>query len=77
ILLGAGVSILIRKNARLAAAILGGIIFLVVLFVYLPMVIAAPSDIGGALNYFADTLMYSGAVLLLAGALPKEEHPQA
>ena len=64
-----------NKKARLAATYLGIMIFLVVMFVYLPMLAAIPWDIGNGLNYFADTLMFSGAILLLADALPREDHP--
>ena len=75
-LLAAGVSLLINKGARLVVTYLGIVVFLGVLFLYLPMLAAIPLDIGSGLNYFADTLMFSGAILLLAGALPKEGHPQ-
>jgi hypothetical protein len=37
------------------------------LFVYLPMLIASPKDIV-SLNYFFDTLAFSGAALALADA---------
>jgi hypothetical protein len=43
------------------------VILLLVLFVYLPLLIASPADIV-SVNYFFDTLMFSGAVLLLADA---------
>jgi len=43
-----------------------------VLLLYLPLTIANASDIGNSLNYFADTLLYGGGVLVLAGALTKE-----
>jgi uncharacterized membrane protein len=77
VLLGAGVCIILNKKARLAATYLGVMILLVVLFVYLPMLAAIPLDIANGLNYFADTLMFSGAILLLADALPREQHPDA
>ncbi len=77
VLAAAGVSLLVNKKARLAATYLGAMIFLVVLFVYLPILVATPSDMGNGLNYFADTLMFSGAVLLLAEALPKEDFRHA
>jgi hypothetical protein len=41
-------------------------------FVYLPMVVAKPSDIDNGLNYFVSTLAFSGVALLLAGALPTQ-----
>jgi len=77
VLFAAGVSIIINKKARLAATYLGIMIFLLCLFLYLPIVVAIPSDIGNGLNYFADTLLFSGAALVLADALPNENHPRA
>jgi uncharacterized membrane protein len=77
VLLAAGICILANKKARLATTYLGVMVFLVVMFVYLPMLAAIPLDIGNGLNYFADTLMFSGAILVLAEALPEEEHPLA
>ena len=38
------------------------------LFIYLPILVASPLDLV-ALNYFFDTLLFSGAVLALADAL--------
>ncbi|HKV25463.1 MAG TPA: hypothetical protein VJN93_12790 [Candidatus Acidoferrum sp.] len=67
-----GVLILLNKHARLAAAVLGAVISLIVLWIYLPILIAALGDIGNGVNYFADTLFYAGTILLLALALPGE-----
>jgi len=67
ILILAGVCLLINKRARLAATVLGLTILLTVLWIYLPMLIAAPKDVV-ALNFFFDTLFFSGAILLLANA---------
>jgi uncharacterized membrane protein len=61
------ISLLINKQTRRAATWLGLIVLLLVLFLYLPIVIANPADIGNGLNYFADTLLLSGAALALAG----------
>jgi hypothetical protein len=61
------VSLLINKQTRRAATWLGLLILLLVLFLYLPIVIANPADIANGLNYFADTLLLGGAVLALAG----------
>ena len=74
ILVVAGVCLLVNKKTRMAATILGLTILLTVLWIYLPMLIAAPTDVV-ALNYFFDTLLFCGAILLLANALPKEGHP--
>jgi uncharacterized membrane protein len=78
VLLAAGVSLLLGKNMRLAATYLGVLIVIVVLLVYLPMVIAIPSAADGGqkiegLNYFFDTVLFGGAVLCLALAMPKRE----
>lgn len=67
-----GLSILLNWRARLAALWLGVYVFLVVMLVYLPIMIASFTDINKGLNYFADTLVFSGAALALAGALPRE-----
>jgi uncharacterized membrane protein len=71
ILILAGVCLLVNKKARMAATCLGLTILLTVLWVYLPMLVAAPSDVV-ALNFFFDTLLFCGAILLLANALEKE-----
>ncbi len=71
-LLIAGACLLVNKKSRLAATYLGLTILLIVLVIYLPILISIPSDIGNGLNYFADTLMFAGTILLLADALPKE-----
>ena len=70
ILIGAGVCLLLNKKARRAATILGLTILLAVLWIYLPMLVAAPTDLL-ALNFFFDTLLFCGAILLLAKAMPR------
>jgi uncharacterized membrane protein len=77
VLLAASASLFINKKSRLATTILGLTILLIVLVIYLPIELSIPSDIGNGLNYIADTLMFSGAALLLADALPKEDHVHA
>lgn len=71
VLIAAGACLLVNKKARIAATGLGLTILLAVLWVYLPMLVAAPRDVV-ALNFFFDTLMFGGAVLLVAGALDAE-----
>jgi uncharacterized membrane protein len=71
ILILAGVCLLVNKKARVAATALGLTILLTVLWIYLPMLLAAPKDIV-ALNFFFDTLLFSGAILLLANSIDKE-----
>jgi uncharacterized membrane protein YphA (DoxX/SURF4 family) len=70
ILIVAGVCLLVNKKARLAATVLGLTILLTVLWIYLPMLLAAPRDVV-ALNFFFDTLLFSGAILLLANSTNK------
>lgn len=72
VLLASGACLLVNKKARAAATYLGVMILLIILVIYLPIEISIPSDIGNGLNYFADTLVFCGAALLLADALPKE-----
>ena len=64
-----GVCLLIKKQARLAATWLGLMTLLLVVFVDVPIVAADPSDIGNAFNHLVDTLLLSGTLLALAGAL--------
>jgi uncharacterized membrane protein len=75
ILLTAGVSILLAKKTRMAATYLGTWILLLVLFIYGPILIASLADPGNdvkidGINYFADTLLFGGAILALASASP-------
>jgi uncharacterized membrane protein YphA (DoxX/SURF4 family) len=76
ILILAGVCLVANIKARLAATILGLTILLTVLWIYLPMLIAAPKDVV-ALNFFFDTMFFCGAILLLANAMKKETPARA
>lgn len=67
----AGTFLLLNRKTNLAARCLGFMALLLLLFVYLPLVVSKPSDIDNGLNYFASTLAFSGAALLLASALPR------
>ena len=69
VLVVCGACIVVNKKTRLAAIYLGIMILLVVLFVYLPIEVAYASSIANGLNYFTDTLVLSGAALLLADAI--------
>jgi|SRR5579872_140865 len=76
ILLVAGAAILLGRKARVAATYLGSWIFLLVLFVYGPILIASLLDPSTdvkveGLNYFFDTLLYAGTILALANATPR------
>ena len=78
ILVVAGVFILLNKKTRMAATYLGTWILLLVVFIYVPILIAALSDpstdvkIEG-INYFFDTLLFAGAILALASATPRTD----
>jgi len=74
----AGVSILLNKKTRMAATHLGTWIVLLVLFIYGPILIASLADPSTAvkvegINYFADTLLFAGAILALASATPRTD----
>lgn len=71
-----GILLLLGKKTRLAAAWIGLTVLFVVLVVYVPIAVAERASLEG-LNYMADTLMYCGAVLLLARATPRESHAEA
>jgi uncharacterized membrane protein YphA (DoxX/SURF4 family) len=71
ILIVAGLCLLINIKTRLAATYLGLAILLAILWIYVPMLLAGPKDIV-ALNFFFDTLLFCGAILLLANAMEKE-----
>jgi len=78
ILLIAGSSILLAKKTRMAATYLGTWLVLLVVFIYGPILIASLADpntgvkIEG-INYFADTLLFAGAVLAVASATPRSD----
>jgi uncharacterized membrane protein len=80
ILLIAGVSILLARKTRMAATYLGTWLVLLVVFIYGPILIAALADPGAdvkveGINYFADTLLFAGAVLEVASATRSAEVP--
>jgi uncharacterized membrane protein YphA (DoxX/SURF4 family) len=67
----AGVPLLLGKKTRAAAAWIGLAVLVVELAVYLPIAVVERASLDG-FNHMADTLMFCGAVLLLAGAMPRE-----
>ena len=78
ILVVAGAAILLAQKTRMAATYLGTWIVLLVLFIYAPILIAQISDPSTAvkvegINYFADTLLFAGAILALASATPRTD----
>jgi uncharacterized membrane protein len=67
----AGGCFLLAQKTRMAASYLGGWILLAVVVIYGPLLIGALADPSAAvkvegLNYFADTLLFGGAILSLA-----------
>ncbi len=68
----AGSLLLVGKKARAAATWLGLTVLLLVLVVYVPIGVVHRASLDDGLNYLADTLMFCGAVLLLASAMPRE-----
>jgi len=68
----AGIPLLLGKKTRLAAACVGAAVLLVELAVYVPIGVVDRASLALGFNYVADTLMFCGAVLLLAGAMPRE-----
>jgi len=75
VMIATGLCIAFHGRSRVAATWLGIVTFAVVLLVYVPMLINSFPSVGNGLNYIADTLMFSGAALLLAAALPRENRP--
>jgi len=67
----AGILLLVGKKTRTAATWVGLTVLSVVLVVYVPIGVVNRASLTG-INYLGDTLMYCGAVLLLAGAMPRE-----
>ena len=67
----AGILLLMGKKIRAAATWLGLTVLFVELVVYVPIGAVERASLYG-FNYLADTLMFCGTVLLLAGAMPRE-----
>jgi uncharacterized membrane protein len=76
ILLAAGIGLVLNKKSRMAAASIGALITVLTVFPYLLILILAhrgsTPEINEELNYVADTLLYAGAALALASALPRD-----
>lgn len=77
-LLVTGASALLATKTRLVAACVGGWILLMVMIIYGPVLIGALSqpavgvEVEG-INYFADTLLFAGAILALASSRPPRQ----
>ena len=74
-----GALMLVPKHARTAAACVGALVTLLTLFLYLPIMTTATktAEFNEGQNYVFDTLLFAGAVLLLAGAMPNNKPAQA
>ena len=72
-----GILLLIGKKTRVAATWVGLAVFLVELIIYVPIAVVDRASLGNGFNYMADTLMFCGAVFLLAAAMPREESHHA
>ena len=71
-------SVLLPRKTRKVAAGLGGWLLLTILIIYVPVMIGALSDPGievqvEGINYFADTLLFTGVILALASAAPQSD----
>jgi len=67
-----GALLLANKNTRTAATWLGITVLFVELVVYVPIGVVERASLNNGLNYVLDTLLFCGAVLLLAGAMPRD-----
>ena len=68
----AGILLLVGTKTRAAAAWLGLTALFVELVVYAPIGVVERASLDKGLNLWADALMFCGAVLVLAGAMPRE-----
>jgi len=71
-----GIFLLVGKKTRAAATWVGLTVLLVVAVIYVPMAVVERASLDLGLNYPGDTLMFGGTVLLVAGAMPREEQRQ-
>ena len=74
-LLVSGVLLALNKKPRIAAASIGAVMTALTLFPYLATSAHARGsapEFNEAINYVADTLLYAGAALVLASALPRD-----
>lgn len=77
-LLIAGASVLLPRKTRIVTTCVGGWLLLMVLVIYGPVLIGALSQPGigvevEGINYFADTLLFAGVILVLASATPRSD----
>lgn len=70
-----GILLLAGKKTRTAATWLAVTVLFIELVVYVPIGVVNFASLSTGINYLADTLMFGGALLLLAGAMPRELSP--
>jgi len=70
-LVAGGIGLMVRRTARLAAALLGAIIFIWVLVLHLPRAVAAQTSANEWTSVF-QALAMSGIAFILAATLPSE-----
>jgi uncharacterized membrane protein len=70
----AGVLLLVGRKTRAAATWIGLAVLVVELAVYVPIAVVDRASLANGFNFMADTLMFCGAVFLLAGAMPREDN---
>jgi len=70
-LMACGACILVNKKARVAATSLAIVVLLIGAFVYIPIIVANPSDIDSGLGNLVDILALSGTAIILADAITK------
>lgn len=74
ILLAAGIGLALNKKSRSAAVLFGALMTGLTLFLYLPMLILARGgsllEVNQQIDNVFDTLLFAGAALVLASALP-------
>jgi uncharacterized membrane protein YphA (DoxX/SURF4 family) len=68
----AGMLLLTGKRTRAAATWLGLTVLFIEVVVYVPIGFVERASLNNGMNFVADTLLFCGAVLLLAGAMPRE-----
>ena len=73
VLLVAGFSVLLNKWSRFSAAMVGLAMVVLTLGLYLPILLMAHGTAARVegMNYVFDTLLFGGAALLVAGAMPE------
>lgn len=73
----AGTALLLNLRPRTAAVGIGVVMMLIAVFLHLPILALThdPSQMTDAINYVADTAMFAGTALLLAGALSARLRP--